>query len=115
MIYILCMDSDSDVNVHKGVITSSAAVSNESEDGIADDINVDDNYSHWSLLWSTLTQVQQKHLSEADQLKWHGQKHMSGFWKEQLWKKAIQEWYLEVNVRRRYFKCSRQSIPLEVE
>ena len=100
MIYILCMDSD--VNVHKGVITSSAAVSNESEDGNADDINVDDNYSHWSLLWSTLTQVQQKHLSEADQLKWHGQKHMSGFWKEQLWKKAIQEWYLEVNVRRRY-------------
>ena len=40
MIYILCMDSDSDV------ITSSAAVSNESEDGNADDINVDDNYSH---------------------------------------------------------------------
>ena len=40
MIYILCMDSDSDVNVHKGVITSSAAVSNESEDGNADDINV---------------------------------------------------------------------------
>ena len=46
MIYILCMDSDSDVNVHKKVITSSAAVSNESEDGNADDINVDDNYSH---------------------------------------------------------------------
>ena len=46
MICILYMDSDSDVNVHKGVITSSAAVSNESEDGNADDINVDDNYSH---------------------------------------------------------------------
>ena len=40
------MDSDSDVNVHKGVITSSAAVGNDSEDGNADDINVDDNYSH---------------------------------------------------------------------